>query len=119
MSISFTKESKELFVVRIEGLFTFDDQKEIEKRIRNEIDRDQKAKFLILAEQFSGWGMEGDWSDLTFMYESDPYIEKIAIVAKKQWAKQILMHIGSGTRQASVEFFLPAEEKAREWLLNK
>ena len=116
MSITFAKESKDLFVVCIEGVLTFDDQKEIEKRVRDEIDRNQKAKLLILAEQFSGWGKEGDWSDLTFMYEYDPYIEKIAVVAKKKWVKQILMHIGAETRQASVEFFLPAEEKAREWL---
>ena len=119
MSITFVKESKDLFVVCIEGILTFDDQKEIEKRVRDEIDLNQKAKLLILAEQFSGWGKEGDWSDLTFMYEYDPHIEKIAVVAKKKWKNKILMHIGAGRRQASVEFFLPAEDKAREWLQNE
>ena len=119
MSITFAKESKDLFVVCIEGILTFDDQKEIEKRVRDEIDRNQKAKLLILAEQFSGWGKEGNWSDLTFMYEYDPYIEKITVVAKKKWKNKILMHIGAGRRQASVEFFQPAEDKAREWLQNE
>ena len=117
MSITFAKESEDLFVVCIEGILTFDDQKEIEKRVRDEIDRNQKAKFLILAEQFSGWGKEGDWSDLTFMYEYDPYIEKIAVVADKKWKDQILMFLGAGMRQAQVQFFHAGEEgKARDWL---
>jgi len=119
MSITFTKESKDLFVICIEGILTFDNQKEIEKRVRDEIDRNQKTKVLILAEQFSGWGKEGNWSDLTFMYEYDPYIEKIAVVAKKKWKNKILLHIGADIRQASVEFFLPAEDEAREWLQNE
>ena len=104
-------------MVCIEGILTFDDQKEIEKRVRDEIDLNQKAKLLILAEQFSGWGKEGDWSDLTFMYEYDPYITKIAVVAQEERKDKIFMFIGAGRRQASVEFFFPDEEQdARNWL---
>ena len=84
---------------------------------RAEIDINQKVKLLVLAEQFSGWGKEGDWGDLTFMYEYDPYIEKIAVVAGEKWEDQILMYLGAGRRQAAVEFFLPGEEQdARDWL---
>ena len=117
MSITFTKESEGLFVINVEGVLTFDDKEEIEKKGREEIGNSQKVKLLVLAEQFSGWGKEGDWGDLTFMYEYDPYIEKIAVVAGEKWEDQILMYLGAGRRQAAVEFFLPGEEQdARDWL---
>ncbi len=120
MSITFTKESDDLFVIRVEGVLTFDDQKEVEKKARAEIDRNQKTKLLVLAGKFTGWGKEGDWGDMTFMYEYDPYIEKIAVVAQEERKDMILIYIGAGRRKASVEFFFPDEEQdAREWLLDE
>lgn len=120
MSVTFTKESETLFVVQVKGIFTFEDLKEFENKARAEIDRSRKVKLLILAEQLSDWGKEGDWGDLTFMYEYDPYIEKIAVVADEKWRSQIIMFIGVGRRQASVGFFFSGEEKdARDWLQNE
>ncbi len=117
MSVTISKESENLFVVHIEGIFTFEDLKEFQKQGGDEIDRSGKVKLLILAEQFSGWGKEGDWGDLTFMYEYDPHIEKIAVVAEGKWEDQILMFVGAGRRQAAVEFFLDGREQdARNWL---
>jgi argonaute-like protein implicated in RNA metabolism and viral defense len=117
MSVTFTKESDDLFVINVQGIFTFDDLKEVEKSAREQIDRNQKVKLLVLAEDFTGWGKEGDWGDLTFMYEYDPYIEKIAVVAKANWKDQILMYLGAGRRQAEVKFFFYDQEKdARDWL---
>ena len=120
MSMTFTKESDDLFVINIQGVLTIEDQKEVETKARQEISREGKVKMLLLADQFAGWGKEGDWGDLTFFHEYDPYIEKIAVVAEAKWEDQILMFIGAGRRQASVEFFLPDEEnEARDWLLGK
>ena len=119
MSVTFTKdkESENLIVVHIKGTFTFEDLKEFQNKGGDEIDRSGKVKLLILAEQFSGWGKEGDWGDLTFMYEYDPYIEKIAVVADVKWKDEMLMFVGANRRQASVEFFLPDEtQSARDWL---
>ena len=51
------------------------------------------------------------------MYEHDPFIEKIAFVGEEKWKDQILMFLGAGRRQASVEFFFSDEaEDARDWL---
>ncbi len=117
MSVTFTKESDDLFVIGVQGIFTFEDLKEVEKSARQQIDRNQKVKLLVLAEDFTGWGKEGDWGDLTFMYEYDPKIEKIAVVAEANWKDQMLMYIGAGRRQAEVKFFFEDEEKdARDWL---
>ena len=117
MSATIAKESENLLVVHIKGIFTIEDLKEFQRQGGDEIDRSGKVRLLILAEQFSGWGKEGDWGDLTFMYEYDPYIEKIAVVAKAKWKDQILMFVGAGRRQAAVEFFLDGREQdARNWL---
>ncbi len=117
MSVTFTKESDDLFVINVEGVLTFEDLKEVENKVSEGIDRSGKVKLLVLAEEFSGWGKEGDWGDLTFMYEYDPYIEKIAVVAEANRKDQMLMYIGAGRRQAEVEFFLYDQEKdARDWL---
>jgi len=117
MSVSFTRESEDLFVVSVEGVLTFNDQKEVEIRVSTEIDRGRKVKLLVLTENFSGWSKEGDWGDLTFIHEYDPYIEKIAVVANEKWQDQILMFVGAGMRAAQVMFFPMGEEKkARDWL---
>ena len=117
MSMTFIKESDDLFVISVQGIFTFDDLKEVEKSAREQIDRNQKIKLLVLAEDFTGWGKEGDWGDLTFMYEYDPNIEKIAVVAEANLKDEMLMYLGAGMRQAQVKFFLYDEEKdARGWL---
>ncbi len=119
MSVTFTKdkESENLFVVQVKGTFTFENLKEIQFKAHAEIDRSRKVKLLVLAEEFSGWGTEGDWGDLTFMYEYDPYIEKIAVVAESKCKDEMLMFVGAGRRQASVEFFLEdGEGDARDWL---
>jgi len=117
VSATIAKESENLLVVHIKGIFTIEDLKEFQRQGGDEIDRSGKVRLLILAEQFSGWGKEGDWGDLTFMYEYDPYIEKIAVVAKAKWKDQILMFVGAGRRQAAVEFFLDGREQdARNWL---
>jgi hypothetical protein len=117
VSIMFVKETEDLYLVHIKGTLAFEDLKEAENKARDEIDRTQKVKVLILAERFSGWGKGGDWGDLTFMYEYDSHIEKIAVVADPKWQDQILMFVGANKRQASVEFFCSGQEQdARTWL---
>ena len=115
MSVTFTRKSENLFVIHIKGILAFEDLKEIENKARAEIDRSQKVKLLILAEQFSGWGKKGNWGDLTFMYEYDLHIERIAVVTNRKWTDEVLMFLGTGRRNASVESF-HNEEDASDWL---
>ena len=117
MSITFTKESDDLFVINVQGVLAFEDIKEAEKKVSEGIDRSGKIKLLVLAEGFSGWGKEGDWGDLTFMYEYDSNIEKIAVVAEANWKDEMLMYLGDERRQAEVKFFFYDEEEAAKiWL---
>lgn len=117
MGVTYAKEPSGIYAIRLSGIFTNQERKEMENAGRAMIDRSEKIRVLILAEGFSGWGREGDWGDLTFMLEYDPYIEKIAVVAGEQWRDKMLMYLGAGYRKAAVEFFpLGQEDKARAWL---
>jgi hypothetical protein len=119
MSVIFTKESEDLFVVNLEGVFTFNDLKQVESRVSSEVDRSRKVKVLVLAEVFSGWGKEGDWGDLKFMYEYDPYIEKIAIVGDAKWRDLSYAFTGKWLRPIPIEYFEADQEAAaRQWLDN-
>ena len=91
MSVIVTKESENIFVIRVNGIMTFNDQKEVENRVSTEIDQSSKSKILVLTENFSGWSKEGDWGDLEFMNEYDPYIEKIAVVSEIEAMELLLM----------------------------
>ncbi len=117
MSVSYTKVSEDFFVVSVEGFLTFDELKKFQNNVSTAIDRSRKIKVLLLAENFSGWGKEGDWGNLEFLLEHDPYIQKIAVVSTKKWKDWLLTFLLAGMRKASVEFFLAGEEeKARNWL---
>ena len=115
MSVTFKKESENLFVIQVDGIFEFENQKELENNASEQVDRSGKVKCLILADKFTGWGKEGDWGDLTFMHEYDPNIEKIAVVAEANWKDEMLMYIGAGRRKAEVKFFFE-DEDAWDWL---
>ena len=75
------------------------------------------ACVLVLAPQFEGWEKEGDWGDLSFQYENDPLIRRIAIVADRKWEALALMFAGKGVRQPQIEFFSSdALAQARAWV---
>ena len=115
--MTFVQEAEDLFVVTIQGVLRFEDLKAIERDARARMDRTSRARVLVLAGQFSGWGKQGDWGDLTFMYEFDPLIERIAVLANETWKDEFLMFLGAGNRQAAVLFFTTGQENvARDWL---
>lgn len=117
MSAKLTKESENLFVVNLNGVLIYSDLKNLENKFTAEIDRNLKTKLLVLAELFSGWGKEGDWGDLKFMYEHDAYIEKIAVVAEEEWRDKLSVFLCAGMRAAQVMLFkIDEEDKARDWL---
>ena len=117
MGSSLTKESKDLFVVFLEGVLTFNEFKRVQNNVNKEIDHSLRIKVLVLAEDFSGWRKEGDWGDLEFLHEHDPYIEKIAVVTGEKWKDRLLTFFLAGMRQAKVKSFPEGGAKtARLWL---
>jgi SpoIIAA-like len=76
-----------------------------------------KISALLILDNFRGWRREGDWGDITFLIEHDKDISRIAVVGDEEWRDLIYAFLAKGFRQASVEYFLPADlAKARAWL---
>jgi len=118
MSIRVSKNSDDCVVITVSGILTFEELESVQKTAKGVFNPDGKINCLIEAKQFSGWGKAGNWGDLTFLYESDPYIGKIAVVATEQRKDELLMFLGAGRRQAAVRFFLSGEDnKAQNWLM--
>ncbi len=117
MSVAISKESDDCIVVMVSGVFSYKDLEAVQNAAKEALKSGVKVNCLVLAKQISGWGKDGNWGDLTFMYENDPLIGKIAVVAPEQKKDELLMFLGAGRRQAAVKFFLPEKEKeARQWL---
>jgi hypothetical protein len=117
MSVKISKESNGCMVITVAGIFSYKDLETIQEAAKETLKSDAKVNCLILAEQFRGWGKEGNWGNLTFMYRSDPFIYKIAIVANERWKDELLMFLGAGRRDTEVEHFYPEEQdEARAWL---
>ncbi|HET6489594.1 MAG TPA: STAS/SEC14 domain-containing protein [Syntrophales bacterium] len=118
MAVTYEKESSGLYILRISGVLTDRDRRGMEAAGRADIDRGTKIKILILTEQFAGWGREGDWGDIRFMLEYDPFMEKIAVVGDEKWRELFLMYLAAGHRNAAVEYFpMGQEARARSWLI--
>jgi len=77
-----------------------------------------KARLLVLVENFEGWQRGGDWGDLSFQIEHDAQIEKMAIVGDKKWEDLALIFAAKGLRKFPIEYFEPAAiAQARAWLV--
>jgi hypothetical protein len=79
------------------------------------IQKQGKVSFLVLIENFLGTEKEGDWGDVSFQFQNDDFIKKIALVGDKQWEALTLMFTGKGIRRVAIEYFTDLA-KARAWL---
>lgn len=109
-----------LVTVRVVGKLEQEDVKTVQQAAVDLINDVGKIRILILAEDFEGWGSEGNWGDVTFQARFDQDIEKMAIVGEQRWEDVVLMFTGKGVRQVAIEYFLPTDiARAREWLAQK
>jgi hypothetical protein len=117
MGVNISKEPDGLVAVSGAGIFSYSDLKAVQNAAREVAKAGTKARCLVVATQFTGWGDDGDWGDLAFVRESDHLISMIAVVGPLESKDQLMMFLGAGRRKAIVRFFLSGEEAAaRQWL---
>ena len=106
-----------ILTVRITGKLTQPELRAAQNQMAAILQRQSKTRILVLAEGFQGWAQGGDWGDLSFQMENDPFIEKMAIVGEKKWEDLALIFAAQGLRKFPVEYFQTADlVKARSWL---
>lgn len=117
MSAEIVSDTGGIITARITGKLTQPELVALQDAAAGIIRQRGNARLLVIVEEFQGWEKGGDWGDLWFQANCDPFIEKIAIVGDQQWADLALLFVGKGVRCVPIEYFQPADlPKAKAWL---
>src|SRR5262245_8911965 len=99
MSAELVDISDPVLTFRIAGKLTHSEFGAAQKKAAASIQKQGKARLLVLVENFAGIDKAGDWGDISFQAYNDPFIEKIAIVGEKKWEDLALLFTGKGIRR--------------------
>ena len=117
MSFEIVDNSGGMVTIRLSGKLTYAEYAEGQKKMGEIIRQQGKMRGLILIENYLGNEKEGDWGDISFQAEYDPFIEKMAVVGDRKWKIGALLFTGKGVRRIPIEYFEPADlAQAKAWL---
>lgn len=117
MALTIQKETENLLVLSVSGLFTKSDHDQWKEEAIKTIQASGNMKALILSPNFQGWAKSDAWEGVTFVGTFGEKIEKIAFVGDPKWRDEIFMFAGKGIRSTQIEFFETSNEvEARNWL---
>jgi len=117
MSAQIADVSGGVITFKVSGKLAKNELAIVQKAAAEVIQRSGKVRFLVLVEAFDGIDSAGNWADVSFQADYDPFIEKIAIVGDKKWEDVALLFTAKGVRRVPIEYFQPADlAKATTWL---
>jgi ABC-type sugar transport system permease subunit len=117
MSAEIISNTDGIVTVKISELFTYEDQLALQNATADIVSAQSKIGVLTIYENFEGWSHDDRWEDVSFQEQSDPYINKMAIVGVERWRELALMFVSAGFRSFPVAYFESAElDKAQAWL---
>lgn len=117
MSIELVSTNRTFVEFRVTGQVTQISMKKAHQICEKIIQENGKVSILIVTEDFCGWEDDKDWGDTEFSDKNDAFIEKIALVGKKEWRDSALIFTLKGLRPVPIEYFEPHQEtQARLWL---
>ena len=117
MSIEIIDVSAGVLTFKVTGRLNQAEFAASQKRAGEIIQQQGKVRFLVLVENLTSIDKAGDWGNVSFQADHDPFIEKIAIIGDKKWEDVALMFTGKGIRRVPIEYFLPADlVNAKAWL---
>jgi hypothetical protein len=115
MSMEMRIEGQRLLVVRIHGILRQAEFKECQRAAAKTIRAVGKIAALIVLDGFEGWDHRDEWGDMSFLFEHDNDIDKIAVAGEERRREEVLMFAGAGLRHTSVRYF-DDPDSARAWL---
>ena len=117
MPVEIIDKSGNLLQVKIKGVLAKAELDRIQGVAVEMIEREGKINTLVLLEDFQGWEKAGDWEEMSFAYEHDKDIEKMAMVGDPKWELQALSFAGKPYTSKKVEFFDTSRlDEARAWI---
>jgi hypothetical protein len=116
MSVSIREEGN-LLVGEFRGVLARAEFDECVRRAVDSIRRNKKIRMLILLEEFAGWERGVDWGDVSFAFDHDQDVERMAIVGDERWKDEAFIFTAAPFRTAQIEFFPRSRlDAARAWL---
>jgi hypothetical protein len=117
MSVEISDNSGGILTARVSGKLTQPELAALQDAAGDILNRQGKARLLILTENFEGWERGGEWGNVSFSVQHDEQIEKMAIVGEKKWEDLALLFTAKGLRRFPIEYFQPTDlARARAWL---
>jgi hypothetical protein len=103
--------------LRISGLLKKQELAQSEKAAIAVMKSGGKVRFLFLVEDFLGFDNKSDWGDVSFQYQYDDQIEKIAVVCEQRWHDMAEAFTGKGIRSVEIRIFTPSQiALAKAWI---
>ena len=118
MSMEMRVEGRSLLVMRVHGILRRTELDECQRAAAKMIQVVGKVAALVVLDGFEGWEHGDEWGDMSFLFEYDSDIDKIAIVGPERWRDEVLMFTGAGLRHSSVCYFNDPDS-ARAWLADR
>lgn len=119
MPVEFIELSRNVIMLIVSGQLSQPELAEAQAAAAKAMAKLDKARIVVIAEDFEGWQKGGDWGDMSFQIENDSKIERMALVGDKKWKELVLAFVGQGLREFPIEYFDRGEmAKARAWALN-
>ncbi len=110
-------EPNDICVLNVSGTWKRSEMDALQDELAHKIVAGARPRLLAVLQDFEGWEKNVDWNEFDFLFAYSDKVQRIAIVAERQWEVQALAFAGAGVRPARVRFFLPDEiQPARAWL---
>lgn len=105
-----------LIEVHLSGELTKSDYDSFEPALAEALSTREKARILILLDEFEGWSPGAAWEDFKLGLRHFSDIDRIAVVGEETWEKVITI-LAKPFTMAEVRYFEKSEEMAaRRWL---
>jgi hypothetical protein len=118
MPVELIELSRNVIMLIVSGQLSQPELAEAQGTAAKAMAKMDKARIVVIAEDFQGWQKGGDWGDMTFQIENDAKIERMALVGDKKWKELVLAFVGQGLREFPIEYFERGQmAKARAWAL--
>jgi hypothetical protein len=116
MSVEIREEGN-LLVGEFHGVLARADFDACVRRAEDAIRRHKKIRILIRLENFGGWERGVDWGDVSFAFDHDQDVERMAIVGDEHWKEEAFAFTAAPFRTTQIEFFSRQRlDAARAWL---
>jgi len=117
MAIEWSVKQENLLEIIVSDQLVYTEFQNMQVQMGAVIREKGKCRVLVILNNFGGWDKSEGWADSSSTEQTDPYIEKFAIVGEEKWRDMVEVFTLKGLRPVPIEYFSKdKEQQARVWL---